>query len=85
MVQNLKDDSMVAMAEVNHDTSLYSFSHFVPKYPSHALLTQSQSQRKLWHEQYGHLTFHYLHQLSSKNIVKGTPTIKFSKDECSTF
>ena len=41
MVQNLKDDLLVAVGKFNHDTRLYSFSHFVPKSPSHALLTQS--------------------------------------------
>ncbi len=41
MVCTLKDDSLVAVGKVNHDTRLYSFSHFVPKSPSHALLTQS--------------------------------------------
>ena len=43
MVQNLKDDSLVVVGKVNHDTRLYSFSHFVPKSPSHVLLTYSQS------------------------------------------
>lgn len=33
MVLNLKDDSLVAVGKVNHDTSFYSFSHFVPKSP----------------------------------------------------
>ena len=70
MVWNLKDDSLVAVGKVNHDTRLYSFSHFVPKSPSHALLTQSQSQSKLWHEWYEDLGFHYLHQLSSKKWSK---------------
>ena len=82
MVHTLKDDSLVAVGKVNHDTRLYCFSHFVPKSPSHALLTHSQSQSKLWHEWYGHLAFHYLHHLRSKNMVKGLPTIDFSKGEC---
>lgn len=50
MVKNLKDDSMVAIGKANHDTTLYSFSHFVPKSPSHAFLSHSQSQSKLWHD-----------------------------------
>ena len=33
MVQNLKDDSLVVVGKVNHDTRLYSFSHFVTKSP----------------------------------------------------
>ena len=84
MVRSLKDDSLVAVGKVNHDKRLYSFSHFVPKSPSHALLTQSHSQTKLRHEWYGHLAFNYLQQLFSKNMVKGLPTINFSKGECST-
>lgn len=61
MVRNFKDDSLVVVGKVNHDTRLYSFSHFVPKSPSHALLTYSQSKRKLLHHWYGHLAFCYLH------------------------
>ena len=43
MVCNLKDDSLVTVGKVNHDTRLYSFSHFVPRSSSQALLTQSNS------------------------------------------
>ena len=39
MMHSIKDDLVVAVRKVNHDTRLYSFSHFVPKSPSHALLT----------------------------------------------
>ena len=38
-VRTLKDDSLVAVEKVNHDTRLYFFSHSVPKSLSHALLT----------------------------------------------
>ena len=82
-MHSLKDDSVVAVGKVNHDRRLYSFSHFVPKSPSQALLTQSNSQNKLWHEQYGHLSFCYLQQLFSKKMVKGLPPINFSIGECS--
>ena len=80
----LKDDSVVVVGKVNHDTRLYSFSHFVTNSPTHALLTESHSQSKLWNEKYGHLAFRYLHQLYSNNMVKGLPTINFSQGECST-
>ena len=76
---SLKDDSLVAMGKVNHNKRLYSF-----KSPLQALLTQSNSQSELWHERYGHLSICYLHQLSSKNMVKGLPIINFSTNECST-
>ena len=39
MAHNLKDDSLVVVGKFNHDKRLYSFSSFVPKSPSHALLT----------------------------------------------
>ena len=39
MVHNLKDDSLVVVGKVNHDTRLYSSSHFVPKSTSQALFT----------------------------------------------
>lgn len=60
IVQSLIDGSLVVVDKVNHGKWLYSFSHFVPKSPSHALLTQSNSQIKIWHEQFGHLAFCYL-------------------------
>ena len=43
MVHNLRDDSLVVVEKVNHDKRLYSFSHFVPKSPSQALLTHFTS------------------------------------------
>ena len=84
MVFNLKDDSLIGVGKVNHDTRLYSFSHFVPKFPLHALLTQSHSQSTLWHEWYGHLHFRSLQQLFSKHMVKGLPNINFSQGKCSS-
>ena len=59
-VHSLKDDLVVVVGKVNHDRRLYSFSHFVPKYPSQALLTKTSSQIQLWHEWYGYLSFYYL-------------------------
>ena len=46
-VHSLKDNSLVAVGKVNDDKRLYSFSHFVPKSPSKALLSQSNSNIKL--------------------------------------
>ena len=60
MVCSLRDDSLVAVGKANDDKRLYSFSHFVPKSPSQALLTHSNSQTTLWHERFGHLAFRYL-------------------------
>ena len=60
MVYNLRDDSLVAMGKVNDEKRFYSFSHFVPKSPSQAFLTHSNSQSTLWQERFGHLAFHYL-------------------------
>ena len=61
-----------------------TFSHFVPKSPSQALLAHSTSNINLWHEQFCHIDFRSLQQLSSKHMVKGLPNINFSKGECST-
>ena len=60
MVHNLRDDLLVAMGKINHDKRLYSFSNFVPKSPSQALLIHSNSQSTLWHEWFDHLAFFYL-------------------------
>ena len=49
-VRSLKDDSLVVVGKVNDNKRLYTFSHFVPKSPSQALLTHSTSNINLWHE-----------------------------------
>lgn len=82
-VHSLKDDSLVVVGKVNHNKRFYSFSHFVPKYPSNALLSESNSNMQLMHERYGHLDFRYLQQLCTNHMVKGLPQIDFSKSECS--
>lgn len=83
-VRSLKDDSLVAVGKVNDNKRLYTFSHFVPKSPSQALLTHSTSNINLWHEWFCHQDFHSLQQLFSKHMVKGLPNINFSKGECSS-
>ena len=60
VVKEIKDDALVAVGQANHNTRLYSFSHFVPKSPSTILLTHSNSKSKLWHEWFGHLNYRYL-------------------------
>ena len=82
MVKNLQDDSMLVVGKANHETRLYSFSHFVPKSTSLALLTHSNTQSKLCHDRFGHLNYRYLQQLSSKEMVIGIPQVKFSEGGC---
>jgi hypothetical protein len=83
-VHSLKDNSLVAVGKVNDHKRLYSFSHFVPKSSSKALLHQSNSNINLWHERFGHLAFCHLQQLSKYSMVKGLPQIDFSNGGCST-
>ena len=47
VVKSIKDDSMVAIGEANHDSRLYTFSSFVPKSNAQALLIHSNTERKL--------------------------------------
>ena len=69
------------MGKVNDNKRLYTFSHFVPKSPSQALLTHSTSHSTLWHERFGYLAFRHLQQLSHSHMVKGLPNINFSKGD----
>lgn len=73
VVKELDDDALVAVGQVNDNSRLYSFSHFVPSSPSRALLTHSNSESKLWHERFGHLNYRCLQQLSTKDMVTGLP------------
>ena len=82
-VHSVKDNSLVAVRKVNDAKRLYSFSHFVPKSSSNALLHQSNSNIKLWYEWYGHLVFRYIQQFNQSRMVKGLPQINFSHNECS--
>ena len=82
-VHNLKDNSLVTVGKVNDHKRLYSFYHFMAKSSSKALLHQSNSNIKLWHEQYGHLAFCHLQKLNKYRMVKGLPQINFSHNECS--
>ena len=80
-VRSLKNDSVIAVGKVNEDKRLYSFSHFVPKSSSQALLTHSTLPSTLWHERFGYLATRHLQQLSRKHMVKGLPSINFSKGD----
>ena len=80
-VRSLRDDSVIAVGKVNDDKRLYSFSHFVPKSSSQALLTHSTSQSTLWHARFGYLASRHLQQLSHSYMVKGLPNINFSKGD----
>ena len=84
-VEGIKDDSMVAIGEAKHDSRLYNFSSFVPKSNAQALLIHLNTERKLWHERFGHLNSRYLQQLSSKNMVHGLPQVQFSHGACFGF
>ena len=49
------------------------FSHFVLDPPLTIFLTHSNDVSRLWHERFGHLNFHYLHQLNQQSMVTGLP------------
>ena len=83
VVKELDDDALVAVGQVNDNSRLYSFSHFVPSSPSRALLTHSNSESKLWHERFGHLNYRYLQKLGTKDVVTCLPRISFSEGVCS--
>lgn len=58
------------------------FSKFVPKTPSVVLLTHLDEVRRLWHEQFGQLNYHYLQQLNKKSMVTRLPDVRFSDGVC---
>ena len=80
-MRSLQNDSVIAVGKVNDDKRLYSFSHFVQKSSSQALLTHSTSPSTLWHARFGYLATRHLQQLSRNHMVKGLPSINFSKGD----
>ncbi len=73
-IHELHNDSTVAVGRENHQSRLYMFSHFVLDPPLTISLTHSNDVIRLWHERFGHLNFHYLHQLNQQSMVTGLPS-----------
>ena len=48
--------------------------------PSHCLVANSSSELWKWHRRLGHLSFDLLSRLSSLDLVRGLPMLKFEKD-----
>ena len=60
VVKSIKDGSMIAKGEANHDSRLYTFSSFVPKSNAQALLLHSNIENKPCYERFRHLNCRYL-------------------------
>ena len=48
--------------------------------PSHCLVANSSFELWKWHRRLGHLSFDLLSRLSSLDLVRGLPMLKFEKD-----
>ena len=48
--------------------------------PSRCLVANSSSELWKWHRRLGHLSFDLLSRLSSLDLVRGLPMLKFKKD-----
>lgn len=74
----LHSDTTITVGKADHQSRLYTFSHFAPNISPTALLTHLDGVSKLWHEQFGHLNYRYLEQLSRQDMVIGLPCVHFS-------
>jgi hypothetical protein len=77
-IYDMQTNSRVAIDEVNHQSSLYTFSEFIE--PNFALMfTHANESSRIWHERFMHLNFKYMQQLRKQGLVDGLPDIHFSK------
>jgi hypothetical protein len=80
-IYGMQTNSRVAIAEVNHQSTLYTFSEFIEP-DSALLLTHVDESSRIWHERFDHLNFKYMKQLSKQGMIDGLPDIHFSKGIC---
>jgi hypothetical protein len=58
-IYDMQTNSRVTTGEVNHQSSLYTFSEFIE--PDFALLLTCVDERsRIWHERFEHLNFRYM-------------------------
>ena len=62
------------------DKNIYSICLLENKFENQCLVAKSD-ESWLWHRRLGHANMKQLSKLSSKNLVRGLPTIKFVKDD----
>jgi hypothetical protein len=80
-IYDMQTNSRVAIGEVNHQSTLYTFSEFIER-DSALLLTHADESSRIWHKRFGHLNFRYMQQLRNHILVDGLPNIHFSKGVC---
>jgi hypothetical protein len=61
VITDISTGSQLAHGIADHNSRLYLFSHFVPKFISTVFLSQYNNIIKLWHEIFVHLNYNYLH------------------------
>ena len=67
VIKDLKDPKHVlATGTTNDITMLYKFDNFGSSYFSSVFVSHRDDLRKLWHEWFGHLNYHSLHQLCNQ-------------------
>jgi hypothetical protein len=61
-IYDMQTNSRVSTSEVNHQSSLYTFSEFIE--PDYALLlTHANENSRIWNERFGNLNFIYMKHL----------------------
>ena len=62
-IYDMQTNSRVTTGEVNHQSSLYTFSEFI-ELDFALLLTCVDERSRIWHERLVHLNFIYMQQIS---------------------
>ena len=73
---------MVSFGFVDHQATMYKFSHFLPYSRGKVLLSHANETKNMWHEIFVHINYKYLQELKKGGMVEGIPPINSSNGAC---
>jgi hypothetical protein len=86
IIKDLKDPKHVLATGITDDiTRLYKFDNFGSSSFSSVFFAHSNDLSKLWHEWFGHLTYHSLQQLCNQKMVTGLPLVSCRDGVCAGY
>ena len=67
------------MGIADHESIMYTFSHFLPYSSGNVFLSHANETKKICHESFRHLKYKYIQSLSKENMLKDFKSSSFPK------
>eukprot|EP00253_Pinus_taeda_P028485 PITA_28485 len=84
VIKDLKDPRQILATSIANDsTRLYKFHNFGSSNLPSVFVAHNDEVSKLWHERFGHLSYHSLQNLCKENMVTGLPMVSCRDGVCS--